>query len=125
MEFFTTDRALFQKTYNIEHICSQKDSQLESSELHGIGNLMIIQKDLNSKLQNKPVHEKIEIINAYKDSLTKNCRDFVEFYEGLGNGIEDKALVEERSEALQLQAKDAFSLNEELSAKHKKNSKFK
>ena len=61
------------RNHNIEHLISQSDKnytyKLEDDTLHSIGNLIAIGLQLNSKLQNKHITEKIEILKEEKHVL--------------------------------------------------------
>ncbi|HZY62694.1 MAG TPA: HNH endonuclease family protein [Edaphobacter sp.] len=60
---FYPERSEFDKSFNIEHIYAQKGSQPDRgmlTSINNIGNLIVISKQLNSKLGNKPVNAKFD-----------------------------------------------------------------
>ncbi len=82
---------------NIEHLLPQKPAQwnLKKSAVRGyvnlLGNLTLVDKHLNSKAQNSPLPDKLEILKKSKLQITKELVELAELY-----GRWDEELIKQR-----------------------------
>jgi hypothetical protein len=80
---YNPDKRLLRRNYNIEHLISQETSaynfEIDVDVIHNIGNLIVLGLQLNSKLQNKSIIEKLDILNKNKNNLpeiVQLCEDW-------------------------------------------------
>lgn len=92
-EIFSPQKDLHTRNYNIEHLLAQnkKNEDYSDSEkeiFDKIGNLLILNRHSNSRLQDKDGIEKIDIIKSDKKHIA-NLRYFDEFIKKYENDLKD------------------------------------
>lgn len=99
VKIYDKDKSVIQNHYNTEHFLSQNPdyevSEDDMEVIDNIGNLFIISRHTNSQLQNKPPHEKINLLKD-KGKKFRYISEFVDKFEK-GEMIWGKDQIRERA----------------------------
>lgn len=100
-ELYNSNKKILINNYNVEHIMPRKPDFKVAKEtldiVHNIGNLLVISRHLNSKLQNKKPIDKIKILKA-EGINHRYISDFIKEYEDKAGDWNDIVIGERAKE---------------------------
>ena len=83
---------------------------IDNASMHSIGNLVLMAKSQNSRLQNKPFSVKLEVYNG--DNLMHQQREICSFVSDSDNIIWDRDAIERRTNTLIERAREIWDIKD-------------
>lgn len=113
VKIYDPDKTTLQNDYNTEHLLSQKPAyKVEEEDMEtvdNIGNLFIISRHTNSRLQNQPPSEKIDLLRD-RGRKFRYVIDFVEKFEKTDMRWGKKEILNRASELSKLAYREAWKI---------------